>query len=518
MDTFVTTALVGTTRQHHIDTITATAVDELTIPPAQENSERELLLRAGAWAVYKVAGQVSLHLPVAPEPAPAETLPACSPTIAELLQGMFNDRHPELLPEALLRLRHAGQRLPYELLPTALASTDTGVQSSLIPVLGERGFWLSRCDPAWSWATDPTATAGNTLPASAETIWGEGTARQRCSLLQRMRAVDPARARAWLEATWKQEKAEFRIEAVKTFSTGLSADDEAFLEQALNDRSAHLREAAASLLARLTTSAYAQRMRRRANQMLSYEKGKLTVTPPTALDKQWEHDGIIATPHSSTIDEQTWWLTQVLERIPPAHWEERFATPPTQLIAQASTSGWEQALVEGWTYATIRYGATTWVKPLCDTWVYLANTFSNTLHATSIHDLRMLLEACLPPQELEERVLHLLIDPGQKGKAMWPGLLSLVPRPWGKLLGDAYLQALRTYTSALKAHTYDFAPWDETLEVATLALPVECFQAAVVSWVAPEHAAYHARSWYDQLNTCSEAIDIRQRLIKEFAS
>jgi hypothetical protein len=56
----------------------------------------------------------------------------------------------------------------------------------LRPVIGERGRWLSRFNPAWRWAADGSA-AGDGVADDAETVWNEGTPAQRLEVLRRVK-------------------------------------------------------------------------------------------------------------------------------------------------------------------------------------------------------------------------------------------------------------------------------------------------------------------------------------------
>jgi len=69
MNAIVTAALLGTAQQQNIETYTGTPVDTVTekLPPGE--TERNLLLSAGAWALYRQAGRVTDSLPQPPEPA-----------------------------------------------------------------------------------------------------------------------------------------------------------------------------------------------------------------------------------------------------------------------------------------------------------------------------------------------------------------------------------------------------------------------------------------------------------------
>jgi len=183
---------------------------------------------------------------MAPEPAAPETLHPCSPLIARLVEDMLAGTHDELLPEALERMEKAGLHLLPELLPAALNAQANWLRSAMTPVLGERGRWLSQFNPAWSWVSRRLPLGEYAVSTDAEITWREGTSEERSEILRWLRAIDPVKARQWLEGTWKQERAQFRAEALEIFGTGLSADDESFLEEALDDRSPKVCEVAAS--------------------------------------------------------------------------------------------------------------------------------------------------------------------------------------------------------------------------------------------------------------------------------
>src|SRR6266567_1026378 len=354
---------------------------------------------------------------------------------------------------------------------------------------------------------------GYALPAGAEITWQEGTPEQRSEILRRLRASDPAKARQWLEGTWKLEKVQFRAEALETFSTGLSADDESFLEEALNDRSAKVCETAASLLVRIPISALAARMRSRANEMLVYAKGKLTVTPPTAIDKQWQRDGIVARAPQG-VGERAWWLMQVMERIPPAHWEEHFAAPPAKLIASVRPKEWEQTLIEGWSQAAIRFNDAQWILALWDWW------YQRRYYACP-EQLRRDLINLMPQQEAESRVQEQLINYKSPKNAGWEDLLSALPTPWSKEFGDVYLAELRNYLGKIAVEVQNSYRWLTSVTIATTALPPACFAAALEKWTLPEssnaHTRWHIQRWHEQINTFTEALRIHQRLIEEIA-
>src|SRR5262249_60354209 len=144
MDPIVTAALIGTAQRSADDTATTPEVDALIAALPEGEAERALLLRAGAWSVYKQAGMMANEAIEAPAPAPEERLHPCSPVAANLLRQLIGGQNDELLPEALSRMRAAGLRLPFDLLPVALGMRNNDYRAALAPVLGERGRWLAQ--------------------------------------------------------------------------------------------------------------------------------------------------------------------------------------------------------------------------------------------------------------------------------------------------------------------------------------------------------------------------------------
>jgi hypothetical protein len=153
--------------------------------PADE--ERRFLLEAGLLSVYAQAGQVPPAVATI-DPAPAESLLACSKEVAEILTAMtqkstpaggpalagfdpsrvptgLGGEHDDLLPEALALLASRGLRLRHVLLPSLLGTRSRPLRRALLPVIGERGRWLARFNPIWAWVltmdaeTPPTEDA-----------------------------------------------------------------------------------------------------------------------------------------------------------------------------------------------------------------------------------------------------------------------------------------------------------------------------------------------------------------------
>ena len=527
MDALTQVALAGTARAAGRAIETGTPLDELLGRLPDGAPERRLLLAAGALAVYRQAGHMPRPDVAAPEPAPEEHLPACSPGAARLIGELLAGQHAELLPEALERLRRAGRRLSPELLPTALTAGARSVdlRPAVIAVMGERGHWLARHNPDWRWAAD-VLPQPDTLPPDAETIWQEGTSAQRLTVLRLVRAEDPARGREWLVAVWKSERADFRADALAALGVGLRLEDEPFLEAALDDRGQRVRAVAVAVLARLPGSAFATRMRERADAMLAYTapaparglraiaravtggtQGQLVATPPEAFDRAWQRDGIEERP-TLQIGTRAWWLVQTLAHVPPEHWEERFGVPAGELIAAAERDNWGTAVLDGWTRAAIARRSAGWANLLWEWW-YSLETTDPYYRMVATRKLEALIQ-CLSPDQANLVAERWLADAAKGADFQWSDLLATLPMPWSAALGRRYLTVLRERIRRIRPQTYDV--WIRTLPVAARALPPECFGEAMQDWGLPEPTNWFLHEWRRELDRFTETIQTRQRL------
>lgn len=515
MEPLVKAALVGTSRSSELPA-TGSPVDDLLRGAAVGEPERALLLAAGAWAVWRQAGRQPAILPEPPDAAPEETRSACSPGVAELLEPMIDGPYRVLLPEAGALLAAAGQRLPHVLLPAAL-SLPKSYRAAVRPILGERGPWLARQEPAWQWAAGPdlgTEEGEEALPEDVERLWEEGSFETREALLSRVRRVDPARGRAWLEAGLSQEKADRRALLLEKLVINLSLDDEPLLEKSLGDRSQQVRIAAGLVLARLPGSVYAGRLRERADAMLSsWEAPRLRVEPPQEVDKSWERDGIPVTPPPGG-GQRSFWLAQILARVPPRHWEERFGATPAELIAGARETQWLGDLVAGWARAALAFGAGAWAAPLWDLGRSQGAPF----------ELRPLLPellAAVPDAEREERIARLLDHPPPADEAPLELYLRQLPRPWTPAFAARYLETVRAAAQAVAQGGRREAadPWLGTLSLAAVALPSESFETALAPWPFEplERPDWFQRSWIEKIRELTDVLHIRRTLRKEIA-
>lgn len=301
------------------------------LPSAQGSAEMQALFALSALGTYlRVATEPQKAPAVQGTPALPEVLPECSPAASSILQTV-QATSVLILPEALVLLQKRGWRVPHALIPSLLeaATADSDLRPAVLAVMGQRGNWLARQNPRWKWA----------VQLQEDTFqWEEGLPQERRQFLEKLRLTDPAQALDVLASSWKQEKAADRESFLQALNVGLSGADEAFLEQALLDRSKGVREKAAELLAQLPESAYQKRMQERGKQLLVRKPVKLSILKkmqghpefalevqlPETLPEGWKQDQIQEKSQTYGLGDKGSWMVQVIMHIHPDFWTREF--------------------------------------------------------------------------------------------------------------------------------------------------------------------------------------------------
>jgi len=331
---------------------------------AQDPAE-SMLAQAAILSVYCRAGRrVAGTANEVPEPAPETDWPACTARAGRQLSAILFEDYSDLLPEWCVLAEAAGLRAPDELLPALLrraASASRAEAAAIRSVLGERGQWLAALDPRWS-----TALAGR----DDSLAWDGGDIDERITALSAIRRTEPARAREMLVESWEGEAANDRAKLLPALAEGLSHDDEGFLESALDDRQAKVREAATELLARLSDSRYGARMTERLGELVQLHekrgfmgsKAVLEVTLPEKTDKAMKRDGL-SDRQQAGLGKKASLLLGIVAGAPLGAWA---SAEPAAWLAAASKSEWRDALLWGWARAAARQGDPNWAAALLE--------------------------------------------------------------------------------------------------------------------------------------------------------
>ncbi len=376
-DDLVKSALLGTERQPADLAPPDGALEPTFAALHAAEPERALLSAAAVTGVYRRAGWTPpVDVAVLPAPAPPETLRPCPPAAAHHLWTMLAGQHQDALPEWLRALAARGLRAPRAALPSLL---DLGrracdLQPDIRPVLGERGEWLARRQPGWTWAVRPD-----------DSEWETGSIEARVEVLRRWRATDPERAREQLAAAWPAEPPEHRRALLPVLEIGLGPADEPLLESALDDRRAEVRRLAADLLRRFPESGLVRRLTDRALRHVTLRATPhgpagsteavavaIEVTLPEACDEAMCRDGVTPDPAvparagavGGLIGERAWWLRELIAAVPPGTWCRHSGAPPEAIVRAALDHEYAYPLLDGWRVATLRHRDPDWAWAL----------------------------------------------------------------------------------------------------------------------------------------------------------
>lgn len=519
MEVLSKVALVGMARHAPFPLDPAHPVDELLLHLEIAEPEQQFLLRAGLWQVYHLAGYSPANRSPSEAAAPPESLPACSHRVALLIHEMLGGTHAELLVTALDRLRRAGQRLPHAMLPRILDTSDRALRAALWHVVGSRGHWLANLNPDWSWVRELSSRTGDSL-ADLEQAWHDSDIEGRCHVLRRARGIDAPTARQWLEQVWSEEKAEHRLRLMRCVAHGLTLDDEPFLETCLTDRSALVKQEASRLLCLLPTSALAVRMRRLA---ASWLHSKSAAGPVSELqsrlaeefDSAWARDGLLEKPPAQT-GRRTWWLSQVMERVPPSCWQEQFDLTPTELLRAIEQDDAASVLRRAWTTSALAHQQSSWYEPLFQA---LCQELSG-MRSNEVHDLTPWLEPlmqAMSPSVASTLLCSLLADRNLgHDRFPWPAILKSLSIPWTTSLSRAYLSTVRR--ALLSTVGSRIMTWLGTLPNAASAIAEECLDEALETWTLPHDPFNHLPFVKHELDRCSDLLRARKTLFEEIPS
>jgi hypothetical protein len=394
------------------------------------------------------------HEPVAAAPDETDApLPrAAGVRLARILGGSVPggaQLAQELLAQWLSAAADRGGHVPPVALPALLDAgrRNSIVRPALAQVVGRRGVWLAGRRADWRWLRDEAGPAAAMSPAD----WETGTSGERLGLLTALRTTDPARGRELLENTWQHDSSEDRARFVTALGTGLSIDDDPFLEQALDDRRKEVREAALELLRRLPGASLGRRMAERARAAVRFERqapgpGRLIVTPPAGLDAALRRDGVAATP-ARGLGVSAWLLEEVLAGAPLDTWAD-----PMTMLRLARRNDWETALLHGWAKAAVAQDNATW-----------AGVLLTEASATLRESVRWDLHLVLPPDELG----RLAADALRREDGMAHRLLAIHPGGWPEELSVAVLETI-AHRARTDRHTWQLG---ELCRAAALAMP-----------------------------------------------
>ncbi len=453
-----TAALLGTSRAPLPSlSLSSAAIDSLLSQVAEQGAERRLLAAAALLNTWEQVGFVPI-LAQAPlvDPASPDDRPACPSHAAQHLAQMLQGDMRAVLEEWLRALAALGRSLPHRWLPELLdlACQKSDLSPLILPLLDARGRWLAAQHETWQKLLTPFE------PETLNEIWETGSRQARLALLHHLRATDPSQVSELLGTTWRQEPAKDRAAFLATFSTGLNAADEPFLERALADRSKQVRAVAVDLLARIPGSQLIERTQACLHPLLNLERrlfgqSRLQVSLPESYSQEMTRNGIEEKPPSG-LGQRAWWLLQMIASVPPSVWSQTWGQSPDKLVgligetnsARKSRSShkteYGALLLEGWSRAAARHQDGEWAEALLRRWVDDPWSVLSSKKALFFSEDLADLILAVPQQRLEDW-LTTLVHAHRRSLDEVSELLTVLlhhRRPWGKPLASAVLSGL----------------------------------------------------------------------------
>ncbi|WP_410573507.1 DUF5691 domain-containing protein [Amycolatopsis sp. cmx-4-61] len=454
----VGTALLGTRRRTLDPAAQPPAVRDL-IADRTEPAE-QLLAAAAVLATYRRAGRQPLH-DVRPLPvAAADERPFVPPLARERLGRLLAASHPDLLLEWLGIVAGTEYRVPPETLPllAEAARTKAALRGPLVAVAGPVGAWLGQRNPDWAFLSAPAEESGD--------VWQYGSLAQRRRWLAGKLAEDPEAAREALAASWKSEPADVRADFLGVLAGHVRPQDEAFLEAALTDRAAAVREQAAELLGRLPGTRYGESMAERLRPLVHRRNRVLII----ALPPGERGDGTVR-------------LRTLVAAAPLSFWAE--FGPPAEVVRMTVEGCPAAVLRDSWATAALRQRDETWAQALIG-----ADPGGRTTPP---------LLGVLSPASQATTVGHLI---GRLPVESFARLVHELPRPWTKELGTALLDWI--------ARQDDHRLVSHAAVVIARAVPPQCLRHPL----ATTRLTMDAGPWRRAL---TETLNFRREMYEELA-
>jgi len=276
-------------------------------------------------------------------------------------------------------------------------------------------------------------------------VWRTGSRGERHAYLAAERERDPKAGLDLLAADWARQTGDERAALLAVLARGLSADDEEFLDAALDDRAADVRVVARRLLTLLPGSRFSQRATERAVAVLRLERRglrrTLVASVPDDPDAAAVRDGIDPRRPSPSIGPGAWLLIQIIAAVPLAGWTRLFGLEPGEIAALPVEAGRTMDVHAAWRLAAIDQRSHQWAEALL---AVGDPDDGNRAPATWPADQR--LAATLPPASRAARAAALLASANLRAgpAAVQPVIAEIgdLPVPWPATLADAVVSAL----------------------------------------------------------------------------
>lgn len=431
----VKTAVVGTQRQQLKIVTEDNQLGKILSSLDSNDKEGSLLGAAGAICVYQKSGKLlAIDNKKTLEICELDDLPFCNQLSEQHLGMMLSGEYNAILSEWLKVLAAEGKVVSPKYLPDllALGKRQNNLRKDILAVLGKRGIWLAAQNPEWNYV----------VGKDTDKIWKNGSLEARKELLKDLRQSAAEKGRSQLQSIWSKERAQERASLLEMLQFGLSVEDEAFLEDALEDRSKLVRDVAARLLAHIPESQLVKRMIERVLPLLNLDRNCIEVILPKKCTLEMTKDGIDESKYIPSLGEKASLLLQMLSSIPPVIWSNAWKITPGELIAIVENGKWERLFLESWVTATIRSQDRAWAEALLRVSPRLYKNLSHT------DELIKKLLLVLPENQVQVLILDVLQQhPNKPFNSANPAFPLLINTQylWDKEISETVILSIKDF-------------------------------------------------------------------------
>ena len=326
---------------------------------AVRDAEEELLqLSALTLPYYRAGRDFPVIKSAARNVAPEEESPYASEAAHQLFKTLLAEQRTALVNEWLEQCAQRSLVVSPPFLPSllTLATGNVALQHKLVAVMGTRGTWLANLNEAWAPLLQPS-----------QTRWETEKAAYRKQLFAYLLHDDPVRAKTLLQATWKEESANDRLDFIKAWANHVAPEDVPFLETLLTDKSKKVQEQVLPLLLRQANSQLAQEIRQACSFLLTVQRSllgakKMDLNLGLDLLPIVKRLGLEKESINQRFSDQEYRAYQVLTVVDPAVWEGALKMSPEKILQQFVDQKSLHQYVPAWASAIAFHQNRDWAK------------------------------------------------------------------------------------------------------------------------------------------------------------
>ncbi|MBA3680345.1 MAG: hypothetical protein H0W73_04020 [Bacteroidetes bacterium] len=333
----INTSIIGTDKKQINTQVLHPSLNSLLeeVKKGTDDKEEQFLRQASIIYNYRRAGfNISCNAVPLIEPCAEEILKYCSSQAEASLQTTLGDENLSLLYFWLLQCSKNNKITPPHFIPTLLefAEKNKDLRILISTCLGERGKWITAFNPNWKF--------GATL--SYKEVFDHGKADERKNALIQWRKDSPAEARETLASVWKEEQAATKADLLSTLEINLNEDDEAFLTEALKEKSQKVKDIALKLLKQMPDSFIVKEIWEFTKPLVSIKKSGallglinkevLNINLAFEIPEKFKSYGISHIDASKNFTEKEFTLDQLIGVIPPTLWEKHLNLNAYQIL------------------------------------------------------------------------------------------------------------------------------------------------------------------------------------------